>query len=230
MEHTQLGRFVVTDRDGIKNPVLTARVGNNNDLFPDVLDLYVPDGSTILDVTYGKGIFWKDVNIDARSYKLFTNDCEYGLGEYSYDCRELPKPWEDAFDTVIFDPPYLYVGGWKTMRNFGAANSKLYRNQERAEKISGVKQVDLLYYNSMKEAYRVLKHKGILIIKCMDQVQSGKQVWAHMTYKEYAEILGFRSEDLFVLVRKSKPLMRHKKQIHARKNHSYFLVFKAWKK
>jgi DNA modification methylase len=89
-----------------------------------------------------------------------------------------------------------------------------------------------MYRDGMAEAYRVLKHKGILIIKCMDQVQSGRQQWAHLIYHQMAEKLGFRAEDLFVLVRKSRPLMRHKpeNQKHARRNHSYFQIFRAWKR
>ena len=40
--------------------------------------------------------------------------------------------------------------------------------------------------------------------------------------------MGFVAEDLFVVVRKNRPgVSRVVKQIHARKNHSYFLVF--WK-
>lgn len=52
------------------------------------------------------------------------------------------------------------------------------------------------------------------------------------TYEDIAlcvgEEVGFMSEDLFVLVRKSRPLMRHKpeNQKHARRNHSYFLVMR----
>ncbi len=40
--------------------------------------------------------------------------------------------------------------------------------------------------------------------------------------------LGFIAEDLFVVVRTNNPgVSRMVKQVHARKNHSYFLVF--WK-
>ncbi len=108
-----------------------------------------------------------------------------------------------------------------------------YGNKERAaDGISGVEAVDQLYYRGIAQAQRALKHKGMLILKCMDQVMSGKQAWAHVTYMNMAEDMGFRPEDLFITVRKTQPLMRHKPeaQKHARKNHSYFLVLKNWKK
>jgi hypothetical protein len=42
--------------------------------------------------------------------------------------------------------------------------------------------------------------------------------------------MGFVVEDLFVVVRRNKPgVSRILRQIHARKNHSYFLVFRKAK-
>ena len=43
------------------------------------------------------------------------------------------------------------------------------------------------------------------------------------------ERMGFAAEDLFVVVRNNRPgVSRMVRQVHARKNHSYFLVF--WKR
>ena len=44
-------------------PVLTAHVGTNSDLLPQILELYVPNGSIVADVTYGNGTFWRQVDI-----------------------------------------------------------------------------------------------------------------------------------------------------------------------
>ena len=41
--------------------IFSAYVRNNEDLFPMILSLYVPIGSHVADVTYGKGVFWKKV-------------------------------------------------------------------------------------------------------------------------------------------------------------------------
>ena len=40
--------------------VLSATAGSNETLFPQVLDLYVAKGSAVADVTYGKGVFWRN--------------------------------------------------------------------------------------------------------------------------------------------------------------------------
>jgi len=97
--------------------------------------------------------------------------------------------------------------------------------------IYGVAAVDALYYAGMKEAHRVLDANGILIVKCMDQVMSGKQEWGHIKYHNYGTELGFKAEDLFVLMQNGQPTMRHKpeQQKHARRNHSYFLVMRKKK-
>jgi tRNA G10 N-methylase Trm11 len=215
--------------------VCTAKVGHNDEQFPDILKLYVPKGSTVADVTWGRGIFWKQVN--AYDYTLIRNDLNAGGVDTRADFTALPFA-DDSLDALVLDPPYLYTGGWKTMRGYFHEDTErwsgsTYGNKERSAKgISGVQAVDQMYFQGIVEARRVLKHKGMLIVKCMDQVMSGKQVWAHITYNGFAESIGFRSEDIFVTVRKTQPLMRHKpeQQKHARKNHSFFLVLKNWKK
>ena len=52
--------------------IYTARVGTNAEVFPLVLGLHVPPGSVVADVTYGHGIFWK--NIPNEKFKLLASD------------------------------------------------------------------------------------------------------------------------------------------------------------
>ena len=84
-----------------------------------------------------------------------------------------------------------------------------------------------MYYSAGKEAIRVLKNKGIIIVKCQDEVSANKQHLTHVEIiNEYAKY-SLIPEDIFVMVRNNKPCVsRIKKQSHARKNHSYFLVFR----
>ena len=79
--------------------VMSAYTLNNEDIFPNILSLYVPEGSSIADVTYGKGVFWKKV--DQEKYDLHFSDIKTGI-----DCRNLP--YEDSsMDCVVIDPPYM---------------------------------------------------------------------------------------------------------------------------
>jgi tRNA G10 N-methylase Trm11 len=138
------------------------------------------------------------------------------------DAKRLPYP-SGSLDAVVLDPPYMYVGGFRTLNE----RMKQYKNKERAVRdgIHGVVAVDAMYSEMMGDAYRVLRRHGVLIVKCMDQIMSGKRVLQHVTVVRIGEDLGMECDDIFVLVRKSRPMMRHKLQVHARVNHSYFVVF-----
>jgi hypothetical protein len=84
-----------------------------------------------------------------------------------------------------------------------------------------------LYFQAAAEAKRVLREEGIYIVKCADEVCSNEQRLTHVEIINELQGNGFIVEDLFVLMRRNKPgVSRAVKQVHARKNHSYFLVFR----
>ena len=85
-----------------------------------------------------------------------------------------------------------------------------------------------LYVEAAAEARRVLRNGGIFIVKCQDEVCSNRQRFTHVEIMQAYEQIGFVAEDLFLVVRNNRPgVSRVVTQVHARKNHSYFLVF--WK-
>lgn len=45
----------------ISDLLFTSHQTNNQYLFPRILDLYLEKGSKIADLTYGKGVFWREV-------------------------------------------------------------------------------------------------------------------------------------------------------------------------
>ena len=184
-------------------------VGNNADLFPKILKLYVPKGSVVADVTYGKGGFWKKIH--NGNYILKASDIKMGI-----NLSNLPYQ-DSTIDSLVIDPPYAHSSptGMKPS----------ITNQYNLNSISGRNAIRRLYIEGCKEAYRVLKDNGVLIVKCQDEIECGKQYWNHIELIREIETLGFECVDLFVLIQKGNPAMRHKTQIHARKNHSYFLVF-----
>ena len=206
--------------------VLSAHVGNNADVFPQILKLHVPVGSIIADVTYGKGAFWRQVNV--ADYTLHSSDIADGT-----DCRDLPYG-DDSLDCVVLDPPYMEGFYRKNdSEKAGAGTHQAFRdhysNGNEEPVSNGAKwhgAVFDMYRQSGAEAYRVLRNKGVLIVKCQDEVSANRQHLTHVEIiNEYAR-MGFYCKDLFVVVRPNKPgVSRIKKQNHARKNHSYFLVF-----
>jgi DNA modification methylase len=83
-----------------------------------------------------------------------------------------------------------------------------------------------MYFQAGREAHRVLRENGVLIVKCQDEVSANRQHLTHVEIIIEYERMGFYAKDLFVLTRTNRPAVsRLKKQSHARKNHSYFLVF-----
>lgn len=197
--------------------VFSAFAGTNDEVFPNVLSLYVEPGSTVADVTFGKGVFWR--NIPSEAYRLLQTDLADGT-----DCRNLP--YKDAsIDCVVFDPPYMHTPGGTAHVNHQNYESYYQNNQAGSEKKYHEAVLDL-YYSAAREAHRVLREGGIYIVKCQDEVCANQQRLTHVEIINELGEYGFRVEDLFVVVRNGRPgVSRLLTQAHARKNHSYFLVF-----
>jgi tRNA G10 N-methylase Trm11 len=204
--------------------VMSAHIEGNADVFPKILALHVSEGARIADVTYGSGVFWR--NVDLSKYELVPSDIATGI-----DCRALPYDAE-SLDAVVLDPPYM-EGLLRNNKDHKAGSGSFaafreyYSNGD--ETHDGPKwhaAVSDLYYKAGIEAYRVLKDNGVAIVKCQDEVSANKQWLTHVEIITYYEKLGFYTKDLFVVIRSNKAgISRLKKQNHARKNHSYFLVF-----
>ncbi|MBA3633059.1 MAG: site-specific DNA-methyltransferase [Acidobacteria bacterium] len=212
------------------NLTLSAYLDGNAEVFPKILKLHVPKGSLIADVTWGNGVFWQ--NVPKEDYQLLSTDISTGT-----DCRNLPYA-DDAIDCVVLDPPYMEGFYRRTSEHKAASGThsafaEAYSNgneiNEDAEN-TGTKKwhaaVTDIYFKAGKEAFRVLKKSGVLIVKCQDEVSAGKQWLTHVEIINKYEQLGFYTKDLFVVVRNNRPsVSRLIAQKHARKNHSYFLVF-----
>ncbi|MDP7151202.1 MAG: DNA methyltransferase [Paracoccaceae bacterium] len=201
--------------------VLSASVAGNEEVFPEVLAMYVSKGATVADVTFGKGVFWR--NIPEGKYDLVATDISTGT-----DCRELPYA-DESIDCVVLDPPYMHTPGGSA-HTVHTEFESYYKNNQTGNSTNSKyhEAVVELYLDAGIEALRVLKDKGVFIVKCQDEVCSNRQRLTHVELINAFENNGFICEDLFVVVRNNKPgVSRMVKQVHARKNHSYFLVF--WK-
>lgn len=200
--------------------VFSAHVDTNDAVFPDVLRLYVPEGSRVADVTFGRGVFWKRISSDA--YDLHATDIKTGV-----DCRALPYA-DASFDAVVFDPPYMHTPGG-TAHNGHQNYEHYYANNrlEPSDKKYHEAVLDL-YFTAATEARRVLRPEGVYIVKCADEVCANQQRLTHVEIiNQLTTVENFIVEDIFVVVRRNKPgVSRVLRQVHARKNHSYFLVFR----
>lgn len=207
------------------NVTLSAHLADNAEVFPQLLSLHVERGSVVADLTYGRGVFWRNVPSDA--YRLLKSDLKLGQ-------TWTNLPYADAsVDAVVFDPPYmegLYRRSAKSLAGSGthSAFQQAYSNSS-LQKPGGRKYHDAVleaYLSVVPEVKRVLRKGGSFIVKCQDEVSANRQKLTHVELIWAFEHHGFYCKDLFVVVRRNAPVVsRLIKQEHARKNHSYFLVF-----
>ena len=148
------------------------------------------------------------------------------------DCTDLPYD-DDSLDALVLDPPYmegLFRADTKHMAGNGTHSAfREHYSDGRPTTGDGPRWHDAvldLYFRAGVEAKRVLKTGGVFIVKCQDEVSANRQRLTHVELINHFEARDFYCKDLFVVVRENRPgVSRVKKQVHARKNHSYFLVF-----
>jgi len=219
--------------------IVSAHVGENAELFAQLMGLHIPAGARVADVTFAAGKFWK--SIAPGTYELHASDLVLStksrepLVEYhdGVDCRELPYA-DGSMDCVVLDPPYM-EGFFRrlTSQQAGSGTYSAFRRaystgtgEQRPDQPKWHDAVTDLYLRAGIEAHRVLRRGGHVVVKCQDEVSANKQRLTHIEIVTAYEDLGFYCKDVFVLVRRNKPgVSRLVKQVHARKNHSYFLVF-----
>lgn len=227
------------------NVVRSAAVAGNAEVFPEILKLHIPEGGDIADVTFGRGVFW--TNVDRSTWRVLGSDLliEDAIRERFPDLSLASEvdfarlPYEDgSLDGLVLDPPYMEgfyrknpeaLAGSGTHANFraaysaGAEGERTVRPQGR---FAWQDRVIEAYLAGAREAFRVLRTDGTFIVKCQDAVSANIQRLAHVEIITALEAMGFYCKDLFVVVRPARPgVSRIKQQVHARKNHSYFLIF-----
>jgi hypothetical protein len=206
--------------------VTSCHLGDNSGIFPQILHLHVPKGSVVADITYGRGVFWK--NVPSDDYQLLASDLKLGT---SWD--NSPHP-DQSIDALIFDPPYM-EGLYRTTKESlaGSGTHQSFQDAYSNGDIQSAKP-ERKYHDAVLQAYlsvlpevkRMLRPSGKFIVKCQDEVSANRQKLTHIELIWAYEKHGFYCKDLFVVMRTNAPVVsRIIKQEHARKNHSYFLVF-----
>lgn len=213
-------RVSVTNNEE-KDGMIKSVYETNYDVIKNIMKLYEIEQFD-LDCTYSTGSFWK--NLKEPKIKSDIEPVVEGVLEYNSE----NLPFEDgSMKSTMYDPPFVIVG--KTFKENKKGSSVI------AKRFSGFGTFEELksnYYKSLKELYRITEDKGIVVMKCQDQVSGGKNYFSHILIMAMAEQIGFYNKDLFILTSKVRMTSmggRWKKQQHARKYHSYFIVLEKRK-
>lgn len=162
-----------------------------------------------LDVTFGKGRFWRDQNV---------------IGLDMYSDSPIKASWEVlpirdcSVGTIWYDPPHLPMTGPKSAWRDRAYGEAEWSYQEGFATDPHVK--------FFEEAARVVKPSGYVIAKTADMINVNKPYWLTLTVIDAALAAGFQLFDWIISFR-SSPLIskREMKSWHAKKHHAHWLVF-----
>lgn len=177
---------------------------------------YLP--GRVLDMTFGLGRFWTIWRPD----NLTTNDIDPNRPtDLSVNYRGLNLletvalfGGRQAFDTVVFDPPYKLngqAGSHASDAAYGVATTGT-----EADRMGGI-------HDGVAVACELASR--FVLVKCQDQVVSGRKVWQTDDVTVWATAFGrFRKVDqLLVQGYRAQPPGR--RQLHARQDFSTLLVF-----
>jgi hypothetical protein len=183
---------------------------DQNEIIQNIIALHT--GPIQADVTFGMGNFYKKGILRPE----FCFDLSPRVpGVIPADVCRLPLA-DASLKSVMFDPPFMArTGPGATFKaRFG-------------ELVGTIKDLWNFYFQAMKEIHRVLVPGGWLVFKCQDGVLSGVNNFTHAEIYAIVKCLGFKPVDLFILLAKNRMNHPdHHRQLHARKYHSYFWVFR----
>lgn len=203
------------------DPVMAAGDWNTNaDMVVDVERLgYLQREWLTLDCTYGLGRFWKRWRPDRLLRHDIAPEC---APDGPVDARHLPYR-SGVFDAAVVDGPYKLNG------TTSGASDQSYGVHVPASRDGRHE----LICDMIAEAVRVLRPPtvrparpgGVLLVKCQDQVNGGRNRWQTRIFSDHAESLGCRLVDQLHL-RSYRPQPPGRRQVHARRNYSTLLVFR----
>jgi len=185
---------------------------NQDEIIQNIIELHT--GDIDLDPTYSIGNFYKSGKV--KQPKIKSDLIPTADDIIEANANNLPLD-DCSVGTIMFDPPF--VAGHTKDNPTGIIGKRFH----------GFRYVPDLwkwYDECLIEFNRILKPGGFLIFKCQDTVSSGKQWLSHVHIINEAEKLGLYTKDFFILNAKNR-IKGHNHQIqkHARKFHSYFIVF-----
>jgi len=184
---------------------------NEQELLQALIDIHLKGKDIEIDPMYFKGNFYKN-GINKPKYISDKNPQNESIKQIDF---ENSTYYTDSYNSIILDPPFM-ISNRPSQKNYYSSKTHTFY-----ESLDELKQS---YFNLIKEAYRILEKKGVLIFKCQDFTDS-KTIFTHTIVQEIAERVGFYTKDLAILVKPNKVYNGNLTQRHLRKIHTYFWIF-----
>ena len=200
--------------------ILSVQYGNNDDLIAEAAKLWILPDDHVVDVTYGRGTFWKKYKHPGKftAHDLFVGD--------GVDLRSLPER-DSSVDVVVLDPPYI-PGGKRLTTTVPDFWDRYGLDSGPTTPI----EVKELLVDGINEAARILVPGGRLFVKCMDYVAAGQlQMSSHDVVSSGIDA-GLHVTDYFVHVTGKGLEGRNKDgsvraQLRSRRAHSFLYVLRS---
>lgn len=200
------------------HPLPSVWEGEDHELLELMLDFYPRQRPRlILDATVNARRFWRESQRPVIGLDTERRHRPSVVGD-----NMLMPFCGDAFDVIVYDPPHIPNQGKDKQKDFNTRFGLILKSSAK----NGYN-FSHLYGPFAQEAYRVLKHEGILLCKIADYVHNHRMQWAHIELIQAAITAGFCPCDCIVKVRKG-PIVdpKWKTAHHARRHHCYWLVFR----
>lgn len=193
-----------------KRNVITSVANTQEDILKGIMILYNDSKAFDCDLTYSIGNFYKELEHPTLKFD------KYPQLESVRPLDEAYTLQSDSLTSIIIDLPFIihdnksFTKMCDRFNNFNSPEELFKANDEMLEL-----------------SYRLLKKRGIIVLKTMDVNWRGVQYWVSTYVLNKAEEIGYKHIDTFILNPKTKIIFNTGTTQHcARKWHSYFFVFR----